>query len=206
MKDSLKKMLGITCELFNLVDEKTGIMARAGAKGQLCNILKFELVSFLSCLSACDGRISRAEAQVIREYFELNLNPQQIRELVRENQVGTAAYYEKVPECLRLALAVDNSMIAKGYLADKGLGEIVIELFKVFGKEMVIADERVTAEEQVSWSRNITMMTRCLAAHSAPYRRKTESVVARPGTPIEVDYEMSLNKIGRIYTLYVGRL
>ena len=67
MHAELKVMFEKTCELFNLIDEKTGIMEKANAKGELCNILKFELMSFLCCLSASDGRISRVEAQLIRE-------------------------------------------------------------------------------------------------------------------------------------------
>ena len=94
-------------------------------------------------------------------------------------------------------------MIKQGSMIDKGISEIVIELFKVFGKAMVVADEMVKAEEQICWSRYITMMTQYLVDNSLIYTQKPDAF-PRPGTPIEVDYEMSLDKIGRIYTLYVG--
>lgn len=204
MKIELKDMLDKTCELFNLIDEKTGIMEKADAKGELCNILKFELMSFLCCLSACDGRISRVEAQLIREYFEIKMYPVHIKEFNQNYNIGSDDYYEKIPECLRLAVKVDNYMIKRDYKTEIGISEIVIELFKIFGKAMVVVDEKVKAEEQIAWSKYITMMTQFWINNSLIYTKRPE-LALRPGTPIEVDYEMSLDKIGRIYTLYIGR-
>lgn len=205
MEQVLKEMLDKTCELFNVIDEKTGIMQNAGARGELCNILKFELMSFLCCLSASDGRISRVEAQLIRDYFNIEMYPIHIKEFNHEHDIGKGDYYEKTPECLKLAVKVDNYMIKHGHKLEKGISEIVIELFKAFGKAMVIADEKVKAEEQICWSRYITMMMQYLVNESLIYTQRPESV-PRPGTPIEVDYEMSLDKVGRIYTLYIGPL
>ena len=65
-------------------------------------------------------------------------------------------------------------------------------------------NEKVKDEEQICWSKYITMMTQYLVDESLLYLQKPDSV-PRPGTPIEVDYEMSLNKIGRIYTLFIGK-
>lgn len=205
MHTELKVMFEKTCELFNLIDEKTGIMEKANAKGELCNILKFELMSFLCCLSASDGRISRVEAQLIREYFDIEMYPVHIKEFNREHNIGKDDYYEKIPECLRIAVKVDNHMIKNDHKVEQGISEIVIELFKTFGKAMVVADEKVKAEEQICWSKYITMMTQYLVNNSLIYTQRPETV-PRPGTPIEVDYEMSLNKIGRIYTIYIGDL
>ncbi len=205
MHAELKVMFEKTCELFNLIDEKTGIMEKANAKGELCNILKFELMSFLCCLSASDGRISRVEAQLIREYFDIEMYPVHIKEFNREHNIGKDDYYEKIPECLRIAVKVDNHMIKNDHKVEQGISEIVIELFKTFGKAMVVADEKVKAEEQICWSKYITMMTQYLVNNSLIYTQRPETV-PRPGTPIEVDYEMSLNKIGRIYTIYIGDL
>lgn len=205
MHAELKVMFEKTCELFNLIDEKTGIMEKTNAKGELCNILKFELMSFLCCLSASDGRISRVEAQLIREYFDIEMYPVHIKEFNREHNIGKDDYYEKIPECLRIAVKVDNHMIKNDHKVEQGISEIVIELFKTFGKAMVVADEKVKAEEQICWSKYITMMTQYLVNNSLIYTQRPETV-PRPGTPIEVDYEMSLNKIGRIYTIYIGDL
>lgn len=205
MHAELKVMFEKTCELFNLIDEKTGIMEKANAKGELCNILKFELMSFLCCLSASDGRISRVEAQLIREYFDIEMYPVHIKEFNREHNIGKDDYYEKIPECLRIAVKVDNHMIKNDHKVEQGISEIVIELFITFGKAMVVADEKVKAEEQICWSKYITMMTQYLVNNSLIYTQRPETV-PRPGTPIEVDYEMSLNKIGRIYTIYIGDL
>lgn len=201
MQTELKNMLDMTCELFNLIDEKTGIMESAGAKGELCNILKFELMAFLCCLSACDGRISRVEAQLIREYFEIEMYPIHIKEFNHEHGIGRGDYYEKVPECLKLAVKIDNHMVKNRYKPDKSVCEIVIELFKAFGKAMVVADEKVKAEEQMCWSKYITMMSEYYIHNSY-----IPDTVLRPGSPIEVDYRMSLDKVGRIYTLYIGTL
>ena len=94
-------------------------------------------------------------------------------------------------------------MIKNGHKIKLGISEMVIELFKTFGKAMVIADEMVKIEEQKCWAKYITMMAQYLVNKSLIYTQRPETV-PRPGTPIEVDYEMSLNKIGRIYTLYMG--
>ena len=130
METKLQEMLDSSCGLFNLIDEKTEIMKRADAKGELCVILKFELLSFLCCLSACDGRISRIEAELIRRYFDVEMYPIHIKEFNHNHQIGSKEYYKKIPECLKLAVGVDNYMIEHGQQVDKGVSEIVIELFK----------------------------------------------------------------------------
>lgn len=205
MQELLKGILDDTCELFNVIDEKIGIMKKANAKGQLSDILKFELLSFLCCLSACDGRMSRVEAKLIRDNFDLEMYPIHVKEFNEKHNIGSEEYYAKVPQCLKLAVKVDNHMITDNVNIDKGVSETVLELFKIFGKAMVVSDEKVKAEEQKCWSRYITMMTQYIVDESLIYRQKPESI-PRPGTPIEVDYEMSLDKIGRIYTLYMGKL
>ena len=47
------------------------------------------------------------------------------------------------------------------------------------------------------------MKTRYLIEDSLIYQKKPE-VIQRPGKPIEVDYAMRLDNVGRIYTLYIG--
>lgn len=84
MRAEIKEMLEKICELFNIIDEKTGIMEKAGANGQLCNILKYELTAFLMCLSAVDGRISQVEAKLLREYFDIEFYPIHIKEIIKE--------------------------------------------------------------------------------------------------------------------------
>lgn len=205
MNTELKAILIKTCDLFNLMDEKLGVMNRAYAKGELCNVLKYELLAFLCCISASDGRISRIEAQLVREYLELNFYPVDIKDFIHEHDIGSEDYYARVPESLKLAVDVDNYMIGKGQKLDRGVSEIILELFRAFGKAMVVADEKVKAEEQTCWSRYITMMAQYLVDKSLIYMQRPESI-PRPGTPIEVDYEMSLDKIGRIYTLYIGQI
>ncbi len=202
-KERLEKMLIKICDLFNQIDRKTGIMRKAGSDKELANVLKYELSSFLMCLSAADGRISRIEAQMIRDYFGIEFYPIHIKEFIKSNNIGDKHYFDAPPECLRIAVMVDNFMIEKDIRIEKGISEIVVELFKVFGKEMVNADDKVKLEEQNVWSAYITMMMQYVVDKSKLYEKKPDTF-PRPGTPIEVDYEMSLDKIGRIYTLYVG--
>lgn len=131
MEPILKDMLDKTCEVFNLIDQKTGIMEKANAKGELCNILKFELVSFLCCLSACDGRISRVEAQLVREYFGINMYPIHIKDFNHEHNIGKGDYYEKIPECLRIAVKVDNYMIKNVIKLNKELVRLLLNYLKL---------------------------------------------------------------------------
>ena len=205
MQAELKLILDKTCSLFNLLDEKAHIMEKANAKGNLSSILKFELVSFLCCLSAADGRMSRVEAKLIRDMFDLEFYPIHIKEFIQEHNIGTKEYYEKVPVSLKLAVDLDNYLIKTDQDLDMGVSEAVIEVFKIFGKAMVVADEKVKAEEQICWSRYITMMTQYVVDVSLIYKKRPDAI-PRPGTPIEVSYENSLKHIGRIYTLYVGKI
>lgn len=206
MKKELKKILDTTCELFNQIDGKTKIMEKANAKGELCNIIKFELLSFLCCLSACDGRISKAEAAVIREYLGVEMYPIHIKDFNDQNHIGDDKYFKKIPECLKIAVVIDNYMIKYGKKCEMGVSELILELFKVFGKEMVVSDNKVKAEEQIVWSKYITMMNRYVVEKSDIYSKNNSDMLKRPAVPIEVNYEMSLDKVGRIYTLYIGRL
>jgi len=204
-KKELQDMLDLSCAIFNLIDRKADIMKKAGAEGELCNILKYELVAFLMCLSSADGRISRVEAQLIREYFNLGVYPIHIKELIQEQGIGSEVYYGKVPESLKLAVEVDNYLHSIDVELTTGLSEMVIELFKVFGKEMVIVDEKVKLEERLSWGSYITMMTK-YAVENCDVDIKHNGKVIRPGEPINVKYEMSMEKINRIYSLYYGKL
>ncbi len=203
--EQIKSMLAKVCDLFNQIDRKIGIMIKAGSDKELASVLKYELSAFLMCLSASDGRISRVEAQLLREYFEIEFYPIHIKEFIKDNEIGDKHYFNYPPECLKIAVMVDNYMIDHNVQVEKGISEIVIELFKVFGKEMVNADDKVKLEEQKVWSRYITMMMQYVVDKSKLYQNK-QDVFPRPGTPIEIDYEMSLKHIGRIYTLYQGRL
>lgn len=203
MRVELKELFNKTCDLFDVVDEKLGIMNKANAKGRLSDIFRYELMSFLMCLSACDGRISRVEAKLIRDYFDLNIFPGHIKELIQEHCIGDSEYYENVPESLRLSVKIDNRFIQDGIKMDKGLSDVVIELFMIFGKEMVVCDEKVKLEEQTIWSRYITMMVQFLYRESLIHKNSTDEI-SRPGSPIEVKYENSFATIGRVYTLFYG--
>lgn len=143
MRIEFKTMFDKTCDLFDLIDDKTGIMQKANAEGKLSNILRYELMAFLMCLSAVDGRISKVEAQLLREYFEVGFHPIHIKQTIAENGIGNGEYYKNIPECLRLAVKVDNFIIKHGDNVDKGISEMVLELFKVMGKEMIVADDKV---------------------------------------------------------------
>ena len=205
VKKVLKDMLDLSCSLFDLIDLKAEIMKKAGAEGQLCNILKYELMTFMMCLSAVDGRISRVEAQLIREYFGIEIYPIHINEMIKENGIGEEVYYKKVPESLKIAVEVDNYLHSIDSELNTGISDTILELFKVFGKEMVVADDKVKYEEQLSWSLYISMMTNYIADNCSKeisYKGK----VVRPGEPIIVDYENSFSKVGRIYTIYYGKL
>ncbi len=205
MKKDIKEVFDKTCNLFDEIDKKACIMEKANSNGKLSHILKYELMAFLMCLSAADNRISRVEAQLIREYFEVELYPIHIKETIKENRIGSKEYFERIPESLKLALQLDNILFEQNIANEKALCEIILELFKVLGKEMIVANNKVTLEEQSVWSTYITMMTRYVVKNAKVIPEEVERII-RPGKPIEVDYEMSLNKIGRIYTLYKGKI
>lgn len=205
IKHELKEMLDKACELYNLIDSKSKLMEKAGAQGELCNILKYELMTFLMCLSAVDGRISRVEAQMIREYFGIEVYPIHIKEIIDENGIGEAIYYSKIPESLKIAVSVDNILNETNSELHMGISDTILELFKVFGKEMIIADQKVKIEERLSWETYITMMTRYVVKN-IKNAHTIDGEIVRPGKPIKVDYDVSLDKVGRIYSLYYGNL
>lgn len=110
MRDELKSLLDAACMVFDLVDSKIEIMKQVGSNQKLCNVLKYELMTFLMCISAADGRISRVEARLIRDYFDIEVYPIHIKDIISENGIGDAVYYKKGPESLKLAVAVDNCL------------------------------------------------------------------------------------------------
>ena len=204
MDSELKEILDSTCGLFDFIDEKSGLTKKIDIDGKLSDILKFELMCFLCCLSACDKRISRVEAALIRNYFDVEMYPIHIKEFNNKQNIGSENFYNKVPQCLAIAVAVDNYMVERNGYVERCTSDIVIEVFKAFGKAMVVADEKVKAEEQICWSRYITMMTQYIADNSKVYKNDPRNV-PRPGAPIDVKYDVSLDKIGRTYTLYIGK-
>ena len=166
MNKTLKNIFDQTCDLFNIIDKNAEIMKKAGAGGELADIFRYELLAFLMCLSSVDGRISRVEAQLIRDYFELDYYPIHIKQALEARNIGSDEFFSRVPESLNRAVEVDNAFIKETPELENGIGDVILELFKIFGKEMIVADEKVKAEEQGAWSLYITMMTQYIAENS----------------------------------------
>ena len=202
MREELRKLLDESCDLFDTIDEKIHIMEKAKAEGKLSNVLKYELVAFLMCISAVDGRISRVEAKLIRDYFGIEVYPIHIKEIIHQNGIGEDVYFQKVPECIKIAVDFDNTIHELGVDIQMGVSVSILELFKAFGKEMVVADEKVKFEERWAWETYISLISQFIVdncKNDFAYKGK----VYRPGEPINVDYEMSLGKVGRAYELFI---
>ncbi|RHG25758.1 AAA family ATPase [Dorea longicatena] len=110
--------------------------------------LRLDLVRFLMYLSAADGHIAWQEAKFINNYFEFELNTDDIFKLVKEMNIYSTGFEETPPVILRVAVAADNKVRSEAPgISENTFGEVIYDMFNNLGKEFLACDDDVDNDE-----------------------------------------------------------
>lgn len=91
-------------EVMNDVCEKNGLEKDTG------RCIDYDLLNFLLYLSASDGNVSWDEVEFISEFVDLNITPQAAINYIKENDICTEEFEQKIPVSLNILLQIDNAL------------------------------------------------------------------------------------------------
>ena len=149
-------------ELKELVDNMCDIVEQVGTQGGLNegvgNAARMELGMFMMYLSASDGTIEWEEADFISEMCNLNLNPNNVADFIRENNIYSTEFETKVPITFQIMVKADNELKKLGI--DKSGSEILLQTYKIVGKILVDVDDDIDDNEASDYTIYINMLER----------------------------------------------
>ena len=71
-------------------------------------LFRLELTQFMMYLASSDGEIHPNEAKLIEIITQYEFSPQYIEEFVKKNNIYSYEFEEKIPEAIKVAVAVEN--------------------------------------------------------------------------------------------------
>ena len=132
-------------ELKELIDSMAEAVESAGSAmgldGSAGNAAKFELAMFMMYLSASDGEIQWSEASTISDLCDLNLTPQSLSNFIRENNIYSTEFENKVPVTLQIMVTMENKLLeikSADEIAD--VSSLVINTYKTVAEFLMNAD------------------------------------------------------------------
>lgn len=115
---------------------------------ELRKVIQFELIFFVAYLSASDGIISHKETQFIEDYLELTITPQELNELIQEQNIYSVEFEKKLPTTFETFVLFDNTIIDLGVEVDDYSSELMLRVYELVGKEFVSCDEDTSSSEE----------------------------------------------------------
>ncbi|MCI1305058.1 MAG: hypothetical protein LKG40_02390 [Lachnospiraceae bacterium] len=144
----LKQAVG---EIYNLEEEAEEVadLSPFEEKGiTLRDLVTHALLQYFMYLSASDGFYARKEAQAIGETLGIHFMPPQMGQYVRENNIYSASFDEKVPELLKGLVRLDNGLEGDGYARSEGYGERLVGLMEKAGELFLQIDGSMNDDEK----------------------------------------------------------
>lgn len=109
---------------------------------------KYELATFMMYLSASDGTIDRTESKVIGYYTGLDMTPQQIGDHIRENNIYSTDFENRVPETVKLLVKADNLVYQNNGNVEQFGSELMLKAYRGLADELAGADGEVSLNEK----------------------------------------------------------
>lgn len=134
MDNRREQLRDLTNGMCKAVDD---FAARAGLGQDVGQAAKGEMIMFLMYLAASDGTISWDEVRYIGDICGFSGTPNQVGKAIREKNLYSREFEQRVPICLRLMVELDKFMKKDG---DSGAGNAsvaVIETFRIVGAGLI---------------------------------------------------------------------
>lgn len=139
-------------------------------------VLRKECINFLSYLSASDGTISEYEAQFITEYFDYNMNAEDLRSYIDKHNTYTTEFEQRTPETLQRLISQDNTSYRDNGELALSASEAYIAVFECIGKEFLVCDGEA-AEQEVEDYTTYTTTLRNYKKAEASFPNKVRSAI-----------------------------
>lgn len=117
-----------------------------------------DLLFYMMYLSASDGKIQWAEAKTISEYFDEDLKPEDINEILQRTNIYSTEFEQRAPLSLMAVVDADKILWNNGS-RDSCMADSLLFLFKQIGKELIESDSNVDEAEKSDYQIYINMMT-----------------------------------------------
>ncbi len=121
------------------------------AKGmEMRNVVKMELMYFAMYVSASDGYICNEEAQLINQFLNTHMTPDQIRKFIEDQNIYSRTFENKIPLSMQICISVDHYFSKDGAcsLNKMSFANALLKVFKDIGKEILECNGHVSPEEQ----------------------------------------------------------
>ena len=127
--------------------------------GEFVKRLRMELGEFLAYLSASDGTITSAEAQMISECTGEIFTPASLNTLIRENNIYSVEFESKVPEGMDILSEIDNILLdLLEEPQDIAISELYLSVYREAGEALIMADGDADEAELQDYDIYMTML------------------------------------------------
>lgn len=153
----IKETLKVAKGIFDCVEQVTDFQKSLNldANIHMYDILKLELLRFLAYVAVSDGVISWKECRFMAELLDANATPKSIDELIRENDIYSTEFEEKVPLSFHTAVVTDNLLYENGEGEDLELGHLLYVLYGQAAVGLVEANGRTVDTMEPAEKENI---------------------------------------------------
>ena len=137
--------------ILNVCDslEDTPIGIRKDHPGfSLRKAFTLDVVNFILYLSASDGHVTWREADYLSDLMDMRVTPDDMREIIKEHNVYSVEFEEKVPLSLQLFVKADKWMMSLGKKDKANLAQTVVDgFYKMVGRDFIKCDGDVDDNE-----------------------------------------------------------
>lgn len=147
MDYELKNMINQMYHLCDVLDDGPLGMTQIDPEQTMKGCLRAELTMFLMYLSASDGNIAWEESEFIRDYLDWNLSANEIERFIKENQIYSTEFENKVPLSMKLFVRADNVVYDNEGYNESLISETLYRAYEMLGKFFLACDGDITGRE-----------------------------------------------------------
>lgn len=149
MKLDLKKSVDTVFQLADIIDEYNVGIQKIYGLGQIENsnqttkeIIKLELLQFISRIIGIDGKITQSEVDFLNKYLDLELTIENLKQVIRTSGILNDDSMS-IPVGIVIFKEADEKLREKNVINnDTGnIAEFLINIYEILGKEAMMVDD-----------------------------------------------------------------
>ena len=138
--ETAKKVLEALYRDLNRLEAAEGVQGFAKA-------VTVEMAKYLIYLMKSDDRIKWAEARILSEFLDLDMQPEDVYDFLKEKDEFEEEFEKELPLLFRRTVEMDNRFFAAGGRETTCASEWMLAAYKCLGISLIEADGEVTKEE-----------------------------------------------------------
>ena len=193
-RDQVKNMLEQFYEAIDMIEETIVKMSddENVETGRVKSAFQMELLSYLGYLAASDGRITRAETDLIEDLMGIDLRPAKLKQVIEENDIYSVEFETRAPKTLEVLVEIDNMLYRNHLLGDNSVStaELYLQVFDPVGT-LFIWVEGEPSEQALADHRTYNRMLRqYLSEHLDQYEDSVTISNKKKGAVVELTAEV----------------